>query len=180
MLGKRSGEYVVAVGARRAPYWAGSVRTASVLRGGFAHPPAEPLSDIDAYFELACNLGGSSCVKLSDTDVAHLARFGDCHYVDLSREPISDAALAHLRGLHRLEYLFLSDTAITDNGLAQLHDLKSLRQVYLDHSRVTPAGIDALVRAIPGVDVVSEDVATRLNEFEPQKPVFTHIKRQFK
>ena len=153
ILGERTGEYVLAVTDYGAHARNGSLRLGSVLRAGLGHAPSEPLSDFEAYLCANCPQGDPSFTKLTNFDAVAMAHLDDCHLISLSHATISDAALSQLIGLRRLEWLILSDTDITDSGLAKLHNLKSLRYIYLDGTRVTPAGMDALKRAIPGIEI---------------------------
>jgi hypothetical protein len=52
-----------------------------------------------------------------------------------------------------LEYINLFDTKITDAGIKELAKLKGLKKIYCWQTKVTQAGVDALKKALPGVEV---------------------------
>lgn len=67
-------------------------------------------------------------------------------------EKITDAGLVHLKEMTQLTDLVLPRQT-TDAGLLHLYGLKNLKTVKTGDSKVTEAGIEALKKAIPGVEV---------------------------
>lgn len=113
---------------------------------------------------------------VSDKGLAHLSKISTLEDLSLKGTPITDAGLAHLaplklrslgldetrvagpglkhlRNMPDLEFLDLSMTPVTDEGLAHLHGLKSLTRIDLDNTRVTDAGVSALQKALPRLNI---------------------------
>jgi len=82
----------------------------------------------------------------------------------LEKTGIGDAGLVHLKEMKDLEYLNLYATSVTDEGLKHLAGLTKLRKVYVWKSKVTEAGMKALEKQNPGVQVVGE---SKLPIFKP-------------
>ena len=90
-----------------------------------------------------------------------MARLSQLQRLDLSFTKITDAGIKELTGLKQLERLDLSDTRVTDAGLKELTGLKQLRQLVLRRrssdpnlNRRTGDGVDALEKAIPGLEFI--------------------------
>ena len=58
--------------------------------------------------------------KVTDTDLAILARVPELKQLWLSRTQVTDAGLVHLAGLPELDLLYLSETQVSDQGVSQL------------------------------------------------------------
>ena len=58
--------------------------------------------------------------------------------------------------MQNLASLNLFNTAITDQGLQELTGLEKLRKLYLFQTKTTAAGITALKKALPMVEVVAD------------------------
>ncbi len=170
ILGESTGDRVIAVGSRGAWRRSDSRRIGGILHLGLDTELAEPMSDIEAFFLLGCDQGDNSFVQLRrlvDIDLSHLAKLRWVPLCLLVCTPeVTDSSLAYICvAFAGLSTCCSSDTAITDAGLSQLHDLKSLRHIFLDGTQVTSAGIEALERAIPGLEVcLTNNTGTNLIE----------------
>ncbi|MEZ5304806.1 MAG: hypothetical protein R3F11_29785 [Verrucomicrobiales bacterium] len=91
--------------------------------------------------------------KISDADLAHIAKLTNLNKLELNRTSIGDAGLAHLAELGNLQQLNLYGTQVTDAGIVQLKTLKNLRRLFLYNTKVTAAGVDALQEFLPDAEV---------------------------
>lgn len=101
-----------------------------------------------------------SNMRLSDDDLADLARCRDLLSLDLSGNPITDRGVWRLRGLDQLRRLNLYKTRVTDAVLPSLRGMKELMELGLYRTGVTQAGLESLKRELPRVDISSD---SRLN-----------------
>jgi internalin A len=99
--------------------------------------------------------------RITDQGLKYVARLSQLQRLDLRLTNMTDAGLKELAGLKQLELLDLSDTRVTDAGLKELTGLKQLRHVVVRRrssdpnlNRVTADGVDALKKAIPGIEVI--------------------------
>lgn len=90
-------------------------------------------------------LGG---LDVTDSWLAHLERFSNLEYLDLSNTQITDAGLVHLKKLTQIEYLYLDNTQLTDAGLEHLKNLTRLNVLELNKTQVTDAGLVHLRRLV--------------------------------
>ena len=92
--------------------------------------------------------------RLADADLRALAPLTHLDHLTLSRaRRITGAGLAALRPLRDLRRLDLDETRLADPGLAPLHALINLRSLDLRATSVTPAGVAALRRALPALEI---------------------------
>ena len=72
-----------------------------------------------------------------------------------------------------LEVLNLYDTHVTDKGLAGLASLKKLRRVYVWRANVTDAGIAALRKQLPRLDIVRAEAIPHIPAAAAMSPAAT-------
>jgi hypothetical protein len=89
---------------------------------------------------------------VTDAGLDHLLRLKRLHTLSLSPS-MTDAAMARLRAFPKLRCLFIGMTGVTDAGLEHLKALPQLEFVHLNGSRVSEAGIRALQKARPTLNV---------------------------
>lgn len=157
--------------ATRASVDGGVARLAA--RGALAVPSAQGSAEIDVNATIAAPPFADADLDML-RDVAPALR-----ELNLSRSAVTDGAAARIAAMPRLRHVRLDWTAagdamaaalaqctaiesinfvgtqLGDDGLAKLGMIPSLRRVYVWSSRVTPAGIDALRRARPDIDIVT-------------------------
>jgi len=93
---------------------------------------------------------------VTDAGLAHLNGLTDLRELYLSScVQVTDAGLTHLKGLTNLRLLMLGHTRVTDAGLENLKGLTRLRRLNLVSTGVTDAGVQALKKALPGVETWS-------------------------
>jgi hypothetical protein len=118
---------------------------------------------------------------ITDNGLSHLSQMRSLRYLDLNGTqvtgeglrhvaqhpietlylhiaPISDAGMASLAGMAQLQTLGLSKTMISDAGLKHLFGLQALRWVALDGTKVTGEGMLQLQRALPGLQIVGDNL----------------------
>jgi hypothetical protein len=92
--------------------------------------------------------------QVDDAAMEQVPHFTRLKSLSLAFAPVTDAGLAKVQELKRLEALGLVGTRVTDRGLSMLQKVVSLRQVWVrSNDRLTLAGIEALMRALPGISV---------------------------
>ncbi len=84
------------------------------------------------------SLGGT---RVTDGDLAYLARFPELETVALFDSKVGDEGLARLKDCTELRTLYLGRTKISDEGLAQLAGMKQLKTLGLTDTRIGDAGI---------------------------------------
>jgi hypothetical protein len=94
-----------------------------------------------------------SKTKVSDADLALLAKMLNLTRLLLSRTTVGDEAMTYVSGLAKLEVLNLYGTNVTDEGLEQLRGLSQLKKLYLWNSKATAKGGNTLKRKIPDLEV---------------------------
>lgn len=94
-----------------------------------------------------------SGVKVSDAQLAQVARLPNLAVLNLARTPVTDTGLEGLVNLEKLSTLNLYGSRITDAGLAQLALLKGLTRIFLAGTAVTAPGIVKLKAALPRLQV---------------------------
>ena len=94
----------------------------------------------------------------------YIAGLKNLRVLNLNDTRVGDEGLAHLSGLTNLEQLRLQSTQVTDAGLSHIGPLANLTVVWLSGSRVTAAGADQLREALPGAEVVNEEIVERGND----------------
>lgn len=82
--------------------------------------------------------------KVTDEDLAYVARLKRLKVLYLCDTQVTDAGLAHLSGLTKLEELVLRQTQVTDAGLVHLAGLPKLERLYLNRTNVRDAGLKHL------------------------------------
>lgn len=97
-----------------------------------------------------------SSTALTDRGLECVEGLTGLNDLDLTRTAVGDAGLAHLKNLKHLENLALDSTGVTDAGLVHLKELKSLRRLSVSNTQVTPAGLEALVVALPKLEVTDD------------------------
>jgi hypothetical protein len=55
--------------------------------------------------------------------------------------------------MKKVRFLDLTNTGVTDEGLAHLHGMTDLRRLFLTGTQVSDAGVSALQRTLPKVDI---------------------------
>ena len=105
-----------------------------------------PLADHVTYLSLAT-------LELTEEDYAAVGQFGNLFKLHLENTNVRDTDLVHLAKLEHLYYLNLFGTDISDSGIEHLKGLKSLTKLYAWQTRVTQAGADALIAALPDVQI---------------------------
>src|SRR6478735_8899775 len=78
----------------------------------------------DDKYEAVVHVQLHTSTKLTDGDLAHIARLTKLTHLYLNHTQITSAGLAHLTRLKGLTGLWLSDTQVTDAGLEHLKELK--------------------------------------------------------
>lgn len=64
-----------------------------------------------------------------------------------------DEGLKHIRALERVQRLSIHGAPITDKGLVHLRGLTNLARLELYGTEATPAGVEALAKTMPGVEI---------------------------
>ena len=100
------------------------------------------------------NLAG---VQLPDEALEVISQMPNLVKLRLERNDLSDKGLAGLTGLRHLRSLNLFGTGLQDSGLRNLAAFPSLEILYVGNTSVTPGGIQALLGAKPGLEVVVEE-----------------------
>jgi len=91
--------------------------------------------------------------QVTDAGLEHLKGLRSLALLHLSQTQVGDGGLKRLKELEALRRLQLLGTQVTDAGLEYLKGLRSLRKLDVRRTRVTDAGIEALMAAIPELDV---------------------------
>lgn len=91
--------------------------------------------------------------KVTDHDLAHLAKLSKVQNLFLGKTQIGDAGLEHLSGLTDLKTLSLNGTQVTDAGLQALSKLKNLKTLNVQETQVTPAGAKRMRQWLPELKV---------------------------
>ncbi|MDA1275197.1 MAG: hypothetical protein O2960_14290 [Verrucomicrobia bacterium] len=91
--------------------------------------------------------------QITDEGLAHLEGLLQLRDLRLNHTQVTDAGLVHLKGLTKLELLSLYGTQITDTGLVHVEGLTNLSVLFLGNTQVTDEGRQALLRAIPSLQV---------------------------
>lgn len=92
---------------------------------------------------------------VTDKDLAKIASLKNLTRLNLEKSRVTDAGLAHLKRLPYLEQLNLYGVRVTDKGLFTLADCKKLKRLYLWDTQTTQKGINALRKALPGIEIIS-------------------------
>jgi len=94
-------------------------------------------------------------IKVTDDDLACIARFTRLENLYLRHMPISDAGLKHLRDLRHIRQLYLSFTDITDDSAEILAGFEKLERLRLVGTRISDVGIAKLstLRHLEELDV---------------------------
>ncbi len=79
--------------------------------------------------------------------------FKDVGLVDLADSDAPDAYIDQVAALPKLEMLAVGGEKFTDEHLQRLQGTKALRGLVLDSADVTPAGVEALKRSLPDLDL---------------------------
>ncbi|MBC7854587.1 MAG: leucine-rich repeat domain-containing protein, partial [Pirellulaceae bacterium] len=95
----------------------------------------------DDKYEAVVHVQLHTSTKLTDGDLAHLARLTKLTHLYLNHTQITSTGLAHLTRLKGLTELWLSGTQVTDTGLVHLDPLKGLAALMLNNTQVTDAGL---------------------------------------
>ena len=90
---------------------------------------------------------------MTDVGLAHLKRLTYLSTLMLGAPRVTEPGLANLEALPNLAKLILFRVRITDSTLLRFKGLTKLRWLVYDNGRVTMAGIDALRRSLPNVDI---------------------------
>jgi hypothetical protein len=85
-------------------------------------------------------------LKISDADLAPLAKSQEIETLDLALTPITDAAIEHINAMAALNGLDFTGTKITDLALAKLRIARKLYQIDLGNTLVTAKGVQDLVQ----------------------------------
>ncbi len=91
--------------------------------------------------------------KITDAALVSVGKLPNLVKLHLNHTAITDKGIDNLVNLKNLEYLNLFDTQITGAALLQIAKIKSLKKVFLWQTKVTKPGVDALKKAIPGIEV---------------------------
>jgi uncharacterized membrane protein len=94
-----------------------------------------------------------SNTKITDGALPSIAKLNNLVKLHLNHTAITDKGIDNLINLKHLEYLNLFDTQITDVSLLKLAKIKTLKKVFLWQTKVTKPGVEALKKAIPGIEV---------------------------
>jgi len=94
-----------------------------------------------------------SKTKVSDDDLAHVAKMTNLRCLLLSRTSVGDNAMQHIIPLAQLEILNLYGTNVSDVGLEALANLTNLKKLYLWNSKATSKGGDKLKTKNPELTV---------------------------
>jgi RNA polymerase sigma factor (sigma-70 family) len=100
-------------------------------------------------------LGGTT---VTDAGLKELKELKALQILGLAGTRVTDGGLKELKELKNLQKLWLAYTAVTDEGLRELKGLKKLRLLVLTGTKVTAAGVADLKKAIPEVQIVTEDL----------------------
>jgi len=101
--------------------------------------------------------------RITDDDLALVARLPDLQALYLSRTQITDKGLAHLAGMSSLQHLALDSTRITDAGIQHLRTLPALKSLCLVDTNLTDEGLPALAE-MPALDSVMLDKAPKITD----------------
>lgn len=107
------------------------------------------------------NLGRS---KITDAGLANLSGLKNLTRLHLELTGIDGSGLAHLKGLQKLRYLNLYGTKVDDKAVGHFAGLKGLKKLYLWQTAVTDAGVAAIEKALPGIEINRGLVAAKKAE----------------
>ena len=94
-----------------------------------------------------------SNTKITDAALPSIGKLGNLVKLHLNNTAVTDKGIDNLVNLTNLEYLNLFNTKITDASLVKLSKIKSLKKVFLWQTKVTKPGVEALKKALPGIEV---------------------------